>query len=378
MLRFRDGKFKIMQVADVQEVPQVSPDTVKLLTLAIEREQPDLIVFTGDQLYGLIPLFFLGDNEQNVRRTLQRILAPAEEAGIPFAVTFGNHDEQAGLTNAEQAKLYAEFPHYLKGERRGDDDPGTLLLTVQNGAGADAVNVLLVDSNGQRGTGEYLPVKPEQLSWIKEKLEARPLPTFVFQHIPVPEYYHVLERAKRTTKGAVEAFRTHAHEYYVLPHTLREAGGFMGETPAVPDENSGEFEILKQSGCVKGLFVGHDHNNSFVSELDGMKIAYTQSTGFHAYGPGRTRGVRIIELDERSPGDFSTHTVTFDELTNDKLHQPLIPFVLDRLPTTMEQVKRIALAGTAVSAAAVCAGICILRKEQEKHEQVEIFKRDRK
>lgn len=351
MLRFRDGKFKIMQVADVQEVPQVSPDTVKLLTLAIEREQPDLIVFTGDQLYGLIPLFFLGDNEQNIRRTLQRILAPAEEAGIPFAVTFGNHDEQAGLTNAEQAKLYAEFPHYLHGDRHSDDDPGTLILSIQNGAGENACNVLLVDSNGQRGTGEYLPVKKEQLAWIKEQLDAQketrgePLPTLVFQHIPVPEYYLVLERAKRTQKGAVEAFRTHAHEYYVLPQALLAAGGFMGETPAIPDENSGEFDVLKQCGGVKGMFVGHDHNNSFVAEHEGIKLVYTQSAGFHAYGPGRKRGVRIITLDEQTPGDFSTYTVTFDELTKEKLHMPLIPFVLDRLPTTMEQVKRIALAG---------------------------------
>ena len=99
MLRFRDGRFKIMQIADVQEVPQVSPDTLRLLTLAIERERPDLIVFTGDQLYGPIPLFRLGDPEANVRKALSAILAPVTAAGIPFAVTFGNHDDQCGVSS---------------------------------------------------------------------------------------------------------------------------------------------------------------------------------------------------------------------------------------------------------------------------------------
>ena len=44
-LTFKNGQFKIMQIADAQELPfGVSPDTLKLMELAVQAEKPDLIV----------------------------------------------------------------------------------------------------------------------------------------------------------------------------------------------------------------------------------------------------------------------------------------------------------------------------------------------
>ena len=371
MLRFKDGNFKIMQIADVQEMPFVSPDTVKLLRLAIAREKPDLIVFTGDQLYGLIPLFRIGDKKENARRVLQKILAPAAEAGVPFIFTFGNHDAQCGVPNAEQAEFYFETPGCIRPDYRSETDKGTFLLPIMGGDGAEKLLLAVFDSNGQKPSGEYLPVLEEQLQWFTAEMDARRKengklpPTLVFQHIPFPEYYDVLERVPRGTKGAVEAFRTHKNEFYVLPEALRAAGGFMGESPATPDRNSGQFETLKNAGCVKAVFVGHDHNNSFEAELEGIRLFYTQCAGFHVYGPHRKRGVRVINVPENDPAAFTTHTVTWADLTDDPLREPLLPFILDRLPSSMEQVKRIALFGGAAAALA-CAGALALWKLKNK------------
>lgn len=47
-----DGSFKVMQIADLQEIPAISPDTLKLMNAALDREKPDLVVFTGDQIKG--------------------------------------------------------------------------------------------------------------------------------------------------------------------------------------------------------------------------------------------------------------------------------------------------------------------------------------
>ena len=162
MLQFRNGTFRIMQIADVHAIPQASADTARLITLALERERPDLVVFTGDQLYGPIPLFWLGDPESNARKALSAILEPIEKAGVPFAVTFGNHDDQCGVSARRQAELYAEFPGYLKGERRNETDPGTLLLQIADAAGSPAANLLLVDSGRQIHTGAYQAVQPAQ------------------------------------------------------------------------------------------------------------------------------------------------------------------------------------------------------------------------
>ena len=39
-MRFNsDGKFKIMQITDIQEIPDVSPDTIKLINAALEEEK---------------------------------------------------------------------------------------------------------------------------------------------------------------------------------------------------------------------------------------------------------------------------------------------------------------------------------------------------
>lgn len=50
-MRFNsDGKIKIMQITDIQEISDVSPDTIKLINAALEEEKPDLVVLTGDQI----------------------------------------------------------------------------------------------------------------------------------------------------------------------------------------------------------------------------------------------------------------------------------------------------------------------------------------
>lgn len=363
-LHFTNGRFKIMQVADIQELTRIDPDSVKLLTLALKQEKPDLVVFTGDQVYGLHPFFRLGDTRGKITATLKAILAPLEEAGVPFAVTFGNHDDQCGISNAEQAAIYAESPLYVSGDYRSADDKGTCRVPLF-GEDGHAFDVYLIDSNGQESaTGAYLPVKEEQLEWFQaerkktEKTNGKRVPALVFQHIPVPEFYDVLQRVPRGTKGAVEAFRTHKNEFYVLPDEVAAQGGFLGESPAIPDRNSGEFDVMKEDGKVLGILVGHDHANSFVAEKDGIKLIFTQGCGFHVYGPKRQRGVRVITLDESDLSRFETYTVTFDELTADRISEPLNEFVLTHIPSSIEQVKKwipLAAAGTAAGGALAAA-----------------------
>ena len=360
-LRFHNGSFKLMQISDIQELARVNPDSLKILTLALEREKPDLAVFTGDQVYGIHPSFRLGDTREKITATIKAILAPLEKAGVPFAVTFGNHDDQCGVSNTAQAAIYAESPLYVGGFYRADDDKGTcrIPLFADNG---HVFDLYLIDSNGQTdATGGYLPVDRAQLDWFREERaetaeeDGSPVPAIVFQHIPVPEYYDVLRRVPKGTKGAVEAFRTHKNEFYTLPEEIAAAGGFLRESPATPDNNSGEFDVLKADGNVLALSVGHDHYNSFVAEKDGVKLMYTQGCGFNVYGPGRQRGMRIITLREEDLSRFDTYTVTFDDLTGDPVRHPIQEFVLTHIPSSIEQVKKwipLAAAGGALAAGA--------------------------
>ncbi|MDN6683257.1 MAG: serine/threonine protein phosphatase, partial [Bifidobacterium crudilactis] len=43
------GKFRVLQLSDVQDGPKVSADTISLIAAACDASRPDLVVFTGDQ-----------------------------------------------------------------------------------------------------------------------------------------------------------------------------------------------------------------------------------------------------------------------------------------------------------------------------------------
>lgn len=365
----KNGKFKIMQIADVQEGAKVSPDTLRLIDLALEKEKPDLVVFTGDQIYGVHPSFYVKNKTSLAENTIRTIASAVNSKGIPFAVTFGNHDSQVGISNENQAEIYNSFDFCVHGFYRSETDKGTFRLPLYSDE-KHVFDVYLIDSNTQSITGEYLPVSKEQLDWFKnEREKAKENEDYtkgiVFQHIPVPEFFNVLKRVKFGTKGAVEAFRTHKGEFYVLPDEIIKNGGFMKESPATPDINSGEFDVLHEKGNILAIIVGHDHINSFVGEYKNIKLIYTQCAGFNVYGPKLKRGVRIIELDENNLSDFSTYTVTYDELTDEKLSAPLQEFILTHIPTSMEQVKRLAVLGICGMAAAGTAAFIAYQKTKK-------------
>ncbi len=369
-LRFNsDGKFKIMQIADVQEGARVSPDTLRLIDLALKREKPDLVIFTGDQIYGVHPSFYMRNKKELAKNTIKTIASAVDKHKIPFAVTFGNHDNQVGINNADQAEIYNTLNYCVHGEYASKDDKGTFRLPLYDGE-KHIFDIYLIDSNGQSVTGEYMPVSEKQLSWFRKEREkgkedGKYTNSIVFQHIPVPEFFDVLERVKFGTRGAVEAFRTHKGEFYKLPQNIINDGGFMGESPAIPDKNSGEFEALKEKGNVLALVVGHDHINSFVGEKDGIKLIYTQCAGFNVYGPKLNRGVRIIELDNIDLNTFNTYTVTYKELTDEKLSAPIKEFALTHIPTSMEQVKRLAKLGITGLALTAAIGFSIYKSKKK-------------
>lgn len=342
-LKFKNGKFKIMQIADVQETKTPNPDTIRLIDLALEKEKPDLVVFTGDQIQGYSATF-LGNLYDNVKECITAFLEPIVRRNIPFTFTFGNHDTQGGLGKAEQFEIYESFPNFVKADFRNPYDIGSCCITVEGSRNEnDAMAIFVIDSNAKEPDGSYSPVRKEQIEWykntrneLKEK-NASFLPSVVFQHIPVPEFYNIINKVKPFTKGSIEDFKNNKHSFYALDKEMTDRGDFIGETPAIPKVNTGEFEAFKEKGDVFALFVGHDHNNSFHKEFDGITLGYTQGTGFNTYGPGDKRGVRILTFYESDIKDFETHTVTMGELCDFKPSSPVKHFILSSFPSSQAE-----------------------------------------
>lgn len=361
MLRFNsDHKFKIMQIADTQEIPAVSPDTLSLINNALDREKPDLVIFTGDQIKGYSKKF--KKDPVIIESTIDILVEPIAKRNIPFMVTYGNHDAQCGVDNRGQYKFYAKYDNFISGDLRNSDDVGTADIQIYSSTEDKPVfELYIIDSHGKAKDGAgYAPVDKKQIEWYvsrREQLKAENgdyLPSLVFQHIPVPEFFDVIKKVPKGTKGAVPAYGEHENEYFVLNDETIAEGGFMLESPASPDVNTGEFEAMSEKGDVLGIYVGHDHNNSFVVKYKGVDLGYTQGAGFNVYGPGENRGVRIFELDETAPREYKTHTATFKELCGTKIKTPVKEFIYKHAPTSPRAVKPI-LIKVGISIAAIAA-----------------------
>ena len=51
-----------------------------------------------------------------------------------------------------------------------------------------------------------------------------------------------------------------------------------------PSYNKNIFKILKNYGYVKGIYVGHDHNNDYKGYYEGVELAYGRKSGYGGYG----------------------------------------------------------------------------------------------
>jgi len=313
-----------MQISDVQDLRGILPRTKELIGTALDRERPDFVVLTGDQLSGNgRKIWFAGKEEKaaRIKQTIREIVDLLEARGIPFTFTLGNHDHSSPLPDDEQAACYM-----ASGLCRAQESPAGIpgyanhALPIYPCSGGDvpALLVYCLDSHTALGGG-YKPLDPAQVEWYRntrdawaEKNDGRPIPSLLFQHIPVEEIIGLFKEVPKGTKGAYEGLRNYSGKYFVLNEDL--APGFCGEMPSSPDANAGLFEAALERGEMLGMFFGHDHTNGFHGKVRGLTLGYAPSAGYNAYGAGRRRGVRVFEFNENNIGGYQTKIITDGEL----------------------------------------------------------------
>jgi metallophosphoesterase superfamily enzyme len=113
-----DGRFKILQIADLHySVSQgdcrdtiISPCThsdnltTTLLGRILDAENPDFVVFTGDQLNGQ-------GSSWDSKSVLAKFSVAVEQRKIPWAAVFGNHDDENTGDRELQMKLMQALPY---------------------------------------------------------------------------------------------------------------------------------------------------------------------------------------------------------------------------------------------------------------------------
>ncbi len=369
-LKFKNGKFRIMQIADVQDTQNTSQATIRFIREALKIAKPDLVVFTGDQVKGYGFYLMGGDNRKKVTECINKFLVPLDETGIPFTFVFGNHDDQAfSISKKEQFDIYKSHENCVA--YNADDRIDGFCnhnLEIKDEDGKTKLNVYLVDSLTATLDGTCDHVHENQLEWYKNTRDrlkeenGNYVPSVVFQHIPVNEIYELLVEVPKGTPNSARGYREWEGKYFSVnpKKVITDDRSFIGETPSVPKENGGQFDVMNEKGDVFLMLFGHDHNNSFIGEHNGMKMGYTQGCGFNVYGPGKKRGVRLIDFDENNPADFKSTTLTVEDLDNFDIGNKLKHGFYTYAPTSVDAVKVLAkqilppiIASVAVTASAV-------------------------
>ena len=133
------------------------------------------------------------------------------------------------------------------------------------------------------------------------------------------------------------------------------------EPPSIPDINTGEFDAFKEKGEVFGVYVGHDHKNSYVGKYQGIDLGFTQSSGFSAYGNGKERGVRVFILDENNPKEYQTYTKTYRQLCDGKLQKPITDAIGKMAPTNFDMAKPMIAKAVGILACIIAAALLLIK-----------------
>ena len=320
-----DHPLRILIIADPQDIDTPQPAMLSLMNASLDAAQPDLVVFLGDMIHGRDLR-----GEERVRKAIDAAVSPVVSRGIPFALVFGNHDEECKISKEEQLKIYQSYPGCLAVD--GEDLPGcgNYCIVVENAVQPESPAVLwFLDSGSyaEEGKGTYGYVAEEQNEWMLSAYAelcgkyASPV-SYVFQHIPVPQVYDMMKEVPFGTAGAVTCYGFNFGKWFVLDDEYIWAG-HMGEAPCSSEYDSGEFDAWKKMN-VKAAFFGHDHLNDYCGTYEGIDMVTTSGVGFYLYGRGDEHGTRLLKLNAEAPAEYETKMLYYRDLVSEPLPGMLV------------------------------------------------------
>ncbi len=360
-LNFSDGEFKILILADPQDTDNPQQAMLDLLNASLDAADPDLVVFLGDMIHSPS----IGNDLEATKMAIDAIVNPVVERGLEFAVVFGNHDDEGGISKETQLAYYQTFDGCLAVEGEDITGCGNYYLTVNGTDGQPKCVLWFFDSGTYDTTGEgtYACVEKDQIDWYEQTSAALTaqygqLPGYAFQHIIVPEIYNMLYTVSKDTEGAVRGIDAWHDNYYTLnpDYTL---SGTLGEGPCPPVRNQGEFDAWIDTGDIKAAFFGHDHVNDFIVTDSGIDLVMTPGLTFYIYGNGEKHGTRVVTINE-ADASYTTELLYYGDL----IDKPLPAFLASTQGVLIQNYVLLAVGGLLVLIVAVVVTVILIRRKK--------------
>ncbi|CAI5756583.1 unnamed protein product [Candida verbasci] len=314
----KDYKFKILQVADLHfstgygkcldpnpPVDNCKADskTLKFIETVLDLEKPDLVILTGDQIYG--------DTAPDSESAIFKVFGPFIDRKIPFACVLGNHDAEGSIKSKKEImSLYNDLPYSLGALGPEEIDGwGNYVLPIEDFKNSNiGLSLYFLDSHSYTKNPKAYPgydwIKDNQIIYLREEyasieeqvksFEKKHL-SMAFFHIPLPEYRNL---------GGKEIVGSHK------------------EGITAPRYNSGVRDALQDLG-IHVASVGHDHCNDYClldkkdsspDNLNEVWLCYGGGVGNGGYGGygGYIRRMRIYDID-LNKGEIKTWKRTENE-----------------------------------------------------------------
>lgn len=246
----------------------------------INQVNPDLIVVGGDTV-----LTAWNDI------CTQQFCDFMEKFETPWAPVFGNHDYEGRADKAKLAEIYESSKHCLfKSGPDGMNGMGNYIVNITRNDETVYSLFMLDDSQYRVTDGEitYGGVSENQIEWYKwavhgiNELSGKAVPNMAFMHVPVPEY-------------------TELNDEFLIGDRREDS------CPALT--NDGFFTAFKENGGTH-MFAGHDHNNNFITEYDGVTVGYMMKSSYNCYFDFNALGGTLITLDKNN--DVNIEIVPFN------------------------------------------------------------------
>lgn len=371
MLKFNNGKFKILIFGDMHEKEDYETslrfkDMQKMMNAALEEYKPDLCVLMGDNC----STHMVKDDPEGFRNIMEALIKPIKDRKIPVAAILGNHEHDCGTEN-EVVEIFNSIEGLIMRNETSEEVSGNAnfkeLIYSSDGT-TPKFCLWFIDSNNLGENPDvchYDFVHNDQIRWFEQESEVlkemnggKPMPAFIFQHIPVPEEYELFRKAKIwELPWATRGYRNRSDTFYMLKKGCK---GYLGEGPCAPDINNGQFASWKRVGGILAAFFGHDHLNDFSGFVDGIYLAQHKTSGFRVYTDGCHSMVRCVTVDESDPTAFTDEIKHFKQfgLKCESLG-PIFRTLTDRQSNNLHIASKILMAAGGI--AAVLIGIKLFK-----------------
>lgn len=240
----------------------------------IKNTDPDLIIVGGDTV-----LTAWNDI------CTQQFCDFMEQFGVAWAPIFGNHDYEGRADKAKLAEIYESSENCLfKSGPEGMNGMGNYIVNITRNN--EVVYSLFMIDDGQFRVvdGQITDggVGKNQIEWYKwavngiNKTSKKQVPNMAFMHVPVPEY--------QQCEGDYEM-------------------GMRREDTFCAKVNDGFFDAFKANGGTH-MFAGHDHNNNFITEYEGVTLGYMTKSSYNCYFTFDALGGTVLTLDKDNNVDI--------------------------------------------------------------------------